>query len=335
MPDRTVVKGAQGNFPFGKAAAHDIRKTSRPEFNRQLELQLYGAPWVRPDPLADLGRWSVVTPASAHEAIPARVLARHGTGVWAPVPVPDLIGVEYRKYFDRTGLVRHRGIGDLMRYSALNQGADFANRHGDFRPLAAFNKDFLEKLPPPAPAGAAPGGRYSDAQLFALAKYVYALKPPTNPNRPKTDETRKLVARGEAVFDRLNCARCHGGDRYTSDKLTPVDGVKVSDERREKDRILEESVGTDPTLARSTRRGTGFYKVPSLNGVWYRGPFEHGGSVATLEDWFDPNRLQPDYVPTGWKGLPGTKTRAVLGHRFGLNVPPDERAALIAFLKTL
>jgi len=81
-------------IPFGKAAAHDIRKTSRPEFSRQFELQLYGAPWVRPDPLADLGRWSVETLASAHEAIPAGVLARHGTGVWAPVPVPDLIGVE-------------------------------------------------------------------------------------------------------------------------------------------------------------------------------------------------------------------------------------------------
>ena len=48
-----------------------------------------------------------------------------------------------------------------------------------------------------------------------------------------------------------------------------------------------------------TRRGTGYYRVPSLKGVWYRGPFEHSGSVATLEDWFDENRLKPDYVPTG------------------------------------
>ena len=34
-------------------------------------------------------------------------------------------------------------------------------------------------------------------------------------------------------------------------------------------------------------RGTGYYKVPSLKGVWYRGPFEHNASIATLEDWFD------------------------------------------------
>ncbi len=38
---------------------------------------------------------------------------------------------------------------------------------------------------------------------------------------------------------------------------------------------MDASVGTDPFLALKTRRGTGYYKVPSLKGVWYRGPFEH------------------------------------------------------------
>ena len=94
------------------------------------------------------------------------------------------------------------------------------------------------------------------------------------------------------------------------------------------------SVGTDPGLALRTRRGTGFYKVPSLTGVWYRGPFEHSGSVATLEDWFDPRRLRDDYVPTGFKGH-RVRTRAVKGHEFGLGLTPADKAALIAFLKTL
>ncbi|MGE0758925.1 MAG: hypothetical protein AB7O38_18030 [Pirellulaceae bacterium] len=79
---------------------------------------------------------------------------------------------------------------------------------------------------------------------------------------------------------------------------------------------------------------TGYYKVPSLKGVWYRGPFEHNGSVATLEDWFDPNRLKDDYVPTGFKGI-GSKTRAVKGHEFGLQLSAEDKRALIAFLKTL
>ncbi len=75
-------------------------------------------------------------------------------------------------------------------------------------------------------------------------------------------------------------------------------------------------------------------KVPSLQGVWYRGPFEHNGSVATLEDWFDPKRLNPEYVPTGFKGY-AMQTRAVKGHEFGLNLSTDDKRALIAFVKTL
>ena len=102
-----------------------------------------------------------------------------------------------------------------------------------------------------------------------------------------------------------------------------------------KEDIMRQRVDTDPTFTLTIRRGTGFYKVPSLRGVWYRGPFEHNGSCATLEDWFDPRRLRDDYVPTGWKGPPGTKTRAVKGHEFGLDLSDDERKALIAFLRTL
>ena len=74
--------------------------------------------------------------------------------------------------------------------------------------------------------------------------------------------------------------------------------------------------------------------MPSLKGVWYRGPFEHNGSVATLEGWFDPNRLRDDYVPTGFKGY-GVKTRAVKGHEFGLKLTAADKKALMAFLKTL
>jgi hypothetical protein len=54
-----------------------------------------------------------------------------------------------------------------------------------------------------------------------------------------------------------------------------------------------------------------------------------------LEDWFDPKRLNEDYVPTGWKGPANVKARAVKGHEFGLDLLPEDRSALIAFLKTL
>jgi cytochrome c peroxidase len=93
-------------------------------------------------------------------------------------------------------------------------------------------------------------------------------------------------------------------------------------------------VGTDPGLALDTRKGTGFYKVPSLKGVWYRGHYLHDGAVASLEEMFDPDRLKAAHIPGGWSP-PGTESRAIRGHEFGLNLTPEEREQLIAFLRTL
>ena len=74
--------------------------------------------------------------------------------------------------------------------------------------------------------------------------------------------------------------------------------------------------------------------MPTLRGLWYRGAYEHSGSVASLEDWFDPRRLQPDYRPTAWRGL-GVERRPVPGHEFGLDLVDADRGDLIAFLLTL
>lgn len=333
LDDGTVIVGAQGNFPFDRSIAFLMRSalpTLPPEEDalklfREFDTLLFGAPWRRSDPLETLAPITLEKYIELFDAIPPGVLARTGASPLFPVQIPDLIGLRERKYLDRTGLIRHRGIVDLMRYAALNVAADVMTRYDDFVPMG-------EDL------NAAPRAlkeRYSDEQLFALAKYIYSLVPPANPNLPRTDDQRAHIARGKAVFERLHCGLCHRPPLYTNNRLTPVEGFEVPAEHREAYDITEVSLGTDPNLALETRRGTGYYKVPSLLGVWYRGPFEHNGSVATLEDWFDPRRLRDDYVPTGWKGPPGTQHRAVKGHTYGLNLPPDERTALIAFLRTL
>jgi hypothetical protein len=38
--------------------------------------------------------------------------------------IPDLIGIQGRGYLDRSELAQHRSIANLMRYAALNQGAE-------------------------------------------------------------------------------------------------------------------------------------------------------------------------------------------------------------------
>ena len=57
----------------------------------------------------------------------------------------------------------------------------------------------------------------------------------------------------------------------------PAEGFTVPEDHKKKYDILPISVGTDNNLTLKTRRGTGYYKVPSLKGVWYRGMFPHDG----------------------------------------------------------
>jgi hypothetical protein len=321
-PQGSVLKGAQGNFPVDRVGSLGVRRDPV-EVHRMAWRAEFGAPWVQPDPLAGLDQISAEEFPSQLDAIPPGVQARQGTSLTSPPQVPDLIGVKDRRYFDHTGLVQHRSIGDLMRYAAINQGMDSLASYGGFIPGVRDHK----KLPDPTDPHLS--GRYSDEQLYALALYVYSLQPPPNPN--KFDA---LAARGQKVFERDGCTMCHRPPLYTDNKLTPADGFTPPKEHLKKYDILAISVGTDPDLALKTRRGTGYYKVPSLKGVWYRGMFGHSGWCVTLEDWFDPRRTRDDYVPTGFKPY-GGKTFPVKGHIFGLDLSPQDRKALIAFLKTL
>ena len=321
MPEGSILKGAQGNFPLDGFFAYSARFYASAEIAGRVERLLYAAPWIRTDPLPGTDRMSLEEIAQVHKSIPPGVVARQRTSPFAPAQVPDLIGVKDRKYFDRTGLQQHRSIVDLMRYASLNQDMDPLGSFDGFIPADFPN---FKTLPPPEKAE-----RYSDEQLYALALYVYSLQPPPNPN--KFDA---LARRGQQIFQAEGCVTCHTPPLYTNNKLTLAVGFTPPPGAEEKYDILPISVGTDPDLAMKTRRGTGYYKVPSLKGVWYRGMFGHSGWCATLEDWFDPRRVRDDYVPTGYKPY-GAKTYAVKGHPFGLNLSEQDRKALIAFLRTL
>ena len=134
--------------------------------------------------------------------------------------------------------------------------------------------------------------RMPDDLLFALAEYLFSLEPPPNPN---AGDPR--AAAGREMFQREGCASCHTPPLYTNNKLTLAQGYELPPDHPNRADVMPVSVGTDPNLALKTRKGTGFYKVPSLKGVWYRGMFNHDGSVTTLEEWFDPARLRQDFVP--------------------------------------
>jgi mono/diheme cytochrome c family protein len=316
LGDGTIVPGAPGNNPNDREGALLLRASAKAIGAEKVVVQVrsfarqFEVPWL-PDDINRLARsMDLDELVAAGEAIPPGVTARANTSMVLPPQIPDLLGVRERRFLDHTGLIRHREIGDLMRYSSLAQDVFSSDRYGTANGANT----------------AVPQVRYSDPQLYALALYLYSLRPPPNPNAFDSS-----AERGKALFATEKCGNCHTPPLYTNNQLIAADGFEPPTGAVD---VVPVRIGVDPRYTLDTHKGTGYYKVPSLKGVWYRGPFGHNGPAATLEDWFDPGRLDPGYVPTGFKGYDG-KTRSIPGHMFGLRLSPSQRKDLIAFLRTL
>ena len=229
--------------------------------------------------------------------------------------ISDLRLLKYNRYLDATATHRLRGPEDVARYASFVTGAD----RMEFGPHKILTDEQRRVR-----------FRYADEVLYTIGVFLMSLEPPNNPAQPS------VVARtrGEQVFKREGCVNCHVPPSYTSGKLTLARGWQPPASHPNRADIIPISVGTDPGLSLETRKGTGFYKIPSLRGVWYRRFLLHDGSLRSLEEMFDPARLDPQYQPKGWNP-PGVKTRAVPGHTFGLSLAPDDKGALLAFLRTL
>ena len=281
----------------------------------------FTVPWA-PDPRVE--RFRTMTPPELQALNSAEQFGRSfGGGVFArangslyhTTRIPDLRDLRYSRYLDATATHRLRGPEDIARYAALVTGADKMD-FGAHRILS----DSQRRL----------RFRYADEVLYAIGMYVMSLEPRKNPDAGPPG----LLARGRRIFEREKCARCHPAPHYTTGKLTLADGWKPPADHPYRDDIMAVSVRTDAGAALKTRKGTGLYKIPSLRGVWSRRVLLHDGSLTSLEELFDPARLEPEYEPKGWNP-PGVTRRPVPGHELGLSLSPDEKKALIAFLRSL
>ncbi len=327
LEDGTVIEGPPNvHTPFGPLMGDLTRRYARisPAFLKERRIdhmrEDYRAPFLNPDP----GEWILHLPADQiadlYERVPLGVYARTNTSLEWPVKIANLIGVGDMKFFDRTGTARNRDISDLMKYSGSI--ADVSDALTEYAP-GPENQLNLAHM------GLGAGIRRTpDAMLYALALYVQSLKPPENPN----GET-PLTRRGRRIFDQQGCSGCHTPPLYTNNRLTLARGFRPSAKIMQETGAMDVSVGTDPNLALKTRKGTGFYRVPSLRMVWLERAFLHDGSVGSLEELFSDARLRPDFHSSNWPAA--TPPHAVEGHPFGLSLKPSDREALVAFLKTL
>ncbi len=327
QPDGTVIEGpANVHTPFGPLMGDLTRRYAGfgaaylEERRRRQMREDYRVPFLHPDPnlaSADLPAEEI---ARLYDENPLGVHPRTNTSLLYPVKIANLIGIGDMKFFDRTGTGRNRNIADLMRYSgSIADVSDALTEYGD-GPDGKINlpnlglKDGIHRTP--------------DALLYALALFVESLRPPPNPNHPSAASER-----GQKIFQQQGCMNCHTPPLYTNNRLTLALGYRPPEPVMRLTGAMNISVGTDPNLALETRKGTGFYRIPSLRMVWMEAALLHDGSIGSLEEMFNPARLKPDFRSSNW--APITKPHAVEGHPFGLKLAPADRADLIAFLRTL
>jgi hypothetical protein len=318
LPDGSRLNGGQGNDPGDDLVFEALQSANEsflPGDSQALATwRQWAVPWIANDKHDGIKSMQWPEIVALNKSNPPGTIARFNGSPWHPTPIIDLIGIKDRKYLDYNATHRLRGPEDVARYAILVACCDSA----DFGPHHILTDK--QRIPP---------YRVSDDLAFSLAKYIYSLEPPKNPN---ANDAR--AAAGKRVFDREGCGGCHTAPLYTNNKLTLAKGwVPPKDHPYRADMMLF-SVGTESAAALETRKGTGLYKVPSLRGLWYRNLMSHDGSVASLEEWFDAARLKEDFVPKGFIGYK-VQHRAVPGHEYGLKLAADDKTALIAFLKTL
>ena len=325
--DGSVIEGPPNvHTPFGPLMADLTRRYAQigPDFLKVRRIdhmrEDYRVPFLNPDPNLAVTELSAEEIAKLYEQNPLGVHARTNTSVIFPVKIANLIGVKDLAFFDRTGDARHRDISDLMRYcGSIADVSDALTEYGP-GPTGMLNLAHM---------GLAKGiQRTPDALLYALSLYLYSLEPPPNPNPMDAK-----AARGQKIFQGQGCGGCHTPGLYTNNRLTLAAGFHPTPEILKETGAMDISVGTDPNLALKTRKGTGFYRVPSLRMLWLNSAFLHDGSIGSLEEMFDPARTKANFRSSNWS--PITPAHAVEGHPFGLALKPDDRAALVAFLRTL
>ena len=252
------------------------------------------------------------------------------------VPAWWLLKKKQTMYY--TGATDSRSVRSIMQFMMhpLNTPRDFANAEPAFKDIQAY----LLSLEAP--------------------KYPLAIDKP-------------LAAKGQAVFAE-SCAKCHGtyGDTPTyPNKVIPLAKIGTDPKRFEN---ITPAFGKaynaswfaqEPGL--KPLRDTDGYQAPPLDGIWATAPYFHNGSVPTLDGVLNSaarpkvftrsfRTAEADYdaVKVGWKvtevsppdaKLPGHERRKVYdttkpgrgnaGHTYGDDLTPDERLAVIEYLKTL
>lgn len=202
------------------------------------------------------------------------------------------------------------------------------------------------------------------AAIGRIEEWLLALAPPAYPF--PVDEA--LAEQGAPIYAEY-CAGCHGanGRDFAGARVghvTPV--AEIGTDRGRLDSYTRDLAVNQGTLYagypwRFTRfRKTHGYANMPLDGLWLRAPYLHNGSVPTLADLLEPAAKRPQRFYRGYDvydpqrvgfvtdvateggrryfeydtSLPGNANHGHEGRAYGTELAPEDKTALVEFLKT-
>lgn len=128
---------------------------------------------------------------------------------------------------------------------------------------------------------------------------------------------------GKDLFfsSRLNCTSCHAGKEFSAPD-NPGDAYSAPSVKG------TANIGLDFNYT-DNGKGNGKFRIPSLRNIELTGPYMHDGRFATLEEVLE-------HYSSGIKSHPDLDANLKLnGMPRRMNLTPTEKAAVVAFLKTL
>jgi hypothetical protein len=191
--------------------------------------------------------------------------------------------------------------------------------------------------------------------LERVVAWLRMLPPPAYP----FDIDEELLADGELLYDK-HCASCHDFDRGNIGEVIAVADIGTDPNRT--DAFTQELVDNLHGLGKgkpwqfSHFRTTDGYANMPLDGIWARAPYLHNGSVPTLHDLLEPAENRPALFYRGYNVFDPLKVGFISsgpeaetygfkfdttlegndngGHLYGLDMTPEEKTALLEFLKS-
>jgi len=213
------------------------------------------------------------------------------------------------------------------------------------------NSSLTERNYSAALAGGATDWLLDRRKIGKISDWLLDLPPPRFPAHLDPAQ----VAAGRSVYTRAGCAACHDAGVGRNGQVTDIDVVGTDPQRALlfNDEMVRRfgDVGKGYSWRFTHYRSSHGYANMPLDGIWSRAPYLHNGSVPDLTALLAPVARRPaqfwrgcrhyDLARGGYGCTQGVKFDTSLvgnsnqGHLYGTDLGDAEKAALLAYLKSL